>query len=86
AFQQEKVEWPLHEGLILLIYENGKPALSPSLKEHMDEDDLTLVDCLTKMKANKCKFVGEDYGKDMGEDGWGEENTSRKWDMDVNLK
>ncbi|KAH9308988.1 hypothetical protein KI387_036899 [Taxus chinensis] len=68
------------------MYENGKLALSPSLKEHVDDDDLTLANCLTKMKAKKCKFLGEDFGKDMGEDGHGEARTLRKRDKDENLK
>ncbi|KAH9308408.1 hypothetical protein KI387_036319, partial [Taxus chinensis] len=63
---------PLHEGLIILLFENGKPILNSYLKDKAEEDDLSLTECLTKMKVRKCKNVGEDSCKEKSEEGCGE--------------
>ncbi|KAH9313830.1 hypothetical protein KI387_022457, partial [Taxus chinensis] len=46
--------------------------------EQAEEDVITLVECLTKMKVGKGILQGNEKDKDKNEGGVGEASTSRK--------
>ncbi|KAH9297931.1 hypothetical protein KI387_029613, partial [Taxus chinensis] len=48
-FQCGKMDTPIHEGLFLLLFRNGKLALDKPTPQIESEEDITLVECLTKM-------------------------------------